>query len=185
MLNLQEKYKKEVIPEMMKTFGYKSPMAVPRITKVVINSGFGKAVVGKGSGEREVIEKYISDNLMAVTGQKPSLRKAKKSIATFKLREGMNIGATVTLRGSRMNDFLEKLIWLVLPRKRDFRGISKNSVSRTGELSIGLKEHILFPEVRIEKEKGIFGLEVVIATSAKNKEEALELFKLLGFPMEK
>lgn len=185
MLNLQEKYKKEVIPEMMKVFGYKSPMAVPRINKVIVNSGFGKAVSGKGSGEREIIEKYISDSLSVIAGQKPSLRKAKKSIAAFKLREGINIGAMVTLRDKRMYGFLEKLIGLVLPRRRDFRGLSPKSISKTGELSIGLKEHTIFPEIKIEKEKGIFGLEIVIATTARNKEEALELFKLLGFPLEK
>ncbi len=170
---------------MMKKFGYTSVMAVPKITKIVVNSGFGKTVVGKGSGEREVIEKYISDNLAAITGRRPVLRPAKKSIAAFKLREGMNIGASITLRGKRMYEFLEKLIWLVLPRKRDFRGLGLGSISRTGDLSIGLREHILFPEVKIEKEKGIFGLEIVIATSARNKEEALELFKLMGLPMEK
>ncbi|MDD5750562.1 MAG: 50S ribosomal protein L5 [Candidatus Pacebacteria bacterium] len=185
MEKLYEKYNKEAVPGMMKKFGFKSVMAVPKISKVVINSGFGKTISGKSSGEREVVEKYVSDNLSAIAGQRPSLRKAKKSIANFKLREGINIGATSTLRGKRMYDFLEKLIWLVLPRRRDFRGLSANSISKTGELSIGLKEHTLFPEVRIEKEKGIFGLEVVIATTARNKQEALELFKLMGFPFEK
>lgn len=185
LLNLREKYKKEVIPEMMKKFGWASPMAVPRITKVVINSGFGKTVSGKGSGEREIVEKYISDNLIAMAGQKPSLRKAKKSIAAFKLREGVNVGAAITLRGGRMYDFLGKLIYLVLPRKRDFRGLNPKSISKTGELSIGFREHTLFPEVKIEREKNIFGLEIVIATTAKNKEEALDLFKLMGFPFER
>lgn len=185
MERLQERYNKIVVPEMMKMFGYKSPTAVPKISKLVVNSGFGKTVAGKSAGEREVVEKYISDNLAAIAGQKPSLRKAKKSIAAFKLREGINIGAMITLRGKRMYDFLEKLIYLVLPRKRDFRGLDPKAISRTGELSIGFREHILFPEVKIEKEKGIFGLEVVISTTARNKEEASELFKLLGFPMEK
>ncbi|PIU16208.1 50S ribosomal protein L5 [bacterium (Candidatus Gribaldobacteria) CG08_land_8_20_14_0_20_39_15] len=185
MKRLYEKYNKEVVPEMMKKFGYKSLTAVPRISKVVLNSGFGKTVAGKSSGEREVVEKYISDNLAAIAGQRPSLRKAKKSIAAFKLREGINIGAAITLRGKRMYDFLEKLICLVLPRKRDFRGLNPKAISRTGELSIGFREHILFPEVKIEKEKGIFGLEVVISTTAKNKEEALELFKLMEFPLER
>ncbi|OIO48974.1 50S ribosomal protein L5 [bacterium (Candidatus Gribaldobacteria) CG_4_10_14_0_2_um_filter_41_16] len=184
-MTLQERYNKIAVPEMMKLFGYKSRMAVPRLDKVVVNSGFGKAVATKGSGERETIEKYISDNLAVITGQKPALRQAKKSIANFKLREGINVGAVATLRGQRMNDFLEKLIDLVLPRKRDFRGLSTASISRTGELSLGFREHILFPEVKIEKEKGIFGLQVVIATTAHTKDEALELFRLLGFPFER
>lgn len=185
MKGLQEQYNKIVVPEMMKVFGYKSVMAVPKIVKIVVNNGFGKAIAGKGAGEREAIEKYLSDGLAAITGQKPALRAAKKSIAAFKLRQGVNVGLQATLRGQKMNDFLNKLINIVLPRKRDFRGIPQSSISQTGDLTIGFKEHMLFPEVKIEKEKGIFGLEVVIATTARSKQEALMLFQLLGFPMER
>ena len=185
MEKLQEQYNKIAIPEMMKQFGFKSVMAVPKMVKVIVNTGFGKTIAGKGAGEREAVEKYLSEGIMAITGQKPSLRKAKKSIAAFKLRQGVNIGLQTTLRGRKMEDFLEKLMNIVLPRKRDFRGILKKSISQTGDLTIGFKEHMLFPEVKIEKEKGIFGLEVVIATTAKNKQEALELFIHLGFPMER
>jgi len=181
-MRLVEKYKKEVVPEMMKRFGYKSVAAVPKLKKIVVNCGFGKMVIGKGSGDREKIEEYISSSLALITGQKPSLRKATKSIAAFKLREGMVVGATATLRRKRMYDFLEKLMWVVLPRSRDFRGIDPSCMTKQGDLSIGFKEYVPFPELKIEKEKGLFGLEVTISTSAKTKEEGMELLKLLGFP---
>jgi len=183
MLRLKEKYKQEVIPKMMERFGYENPMAVPKIEKVVVNCGFGRMVVGKGSKEREAIQEHILKTLALITGQKPALRQARKSISSFKLRKGMPIGAMVTLRGQRMYDFLEKLIWVVFPRTRDFKGIPLKSFDEKGNLTVGFKEYIPFPEVTPEKEKGIFGLEVTITTTAKSREEGVELLKLLGFPI--
>ncbi len=182
MVRLSEQYKKVVVPAMVKRFGYKSVMAVPKIDKVVLNCGFGKMVSGKTSGEQEKIREHILESLALIAGQKPVLTKAKKSIATFKLREGTYIGAKITLRGEKMYAFLNKLINLVLPRTRDFRGIDEKSISDSGTLSIGFKEYTPFPEIKIEKEKGIFGLEVNISTTAKTKDEALELLKLMRVP---
>lgn len=183
MQSLKEKYKKEVIPAMMEKFGYKNPMAVPQIKKVVINSSFGKEVVGKSAGDREKIQNLIMQDLSLIAGQRTNLVKSKKSIAGFKLREGLEIAAVVTLRKSRMWDFLERLIYLSLPRSRDFKGLEPKSADKNGNLSIGFKEHIFFPEIFTEKEKTIFGLEVTVVTNAKSKEEGLELYKLMGFPM--
>jgi len=183
MDNLQQKYEKEVIPAMMQKFGYKNPMAVPRIKKIVINSSFGKEVVGKSASEREKIQNLIMQDLSLITGQKTNLVKSKKSIAGFKLREGLEIAAVVTLRKRRMWDFLERLIYLSLPRSRDFKGINPKSIDRNGNLSMGFKEHVSFPEIFTEKEKTIFGLEITVATNSRSKEEGLELYKLLGFPL--
>jgi large subunit ribosomal protein L5 len=183
MQNLKEKYKKEVIPAMMKKIGYKNAMAVPCIKKVMVASSFGKEVASKTSGEREKIQNMISQDLSLIAGQKVKITKSKKSIAGFKLRQGLEIGAVATLRKQRMWDFLERFIYLSLPRTRDFKGIDSKSVDKNGNLSIGFKEHIFFPEIFTEKEKTIFGLQVTISTNAKNKEEGLELFKLMGFPI--
>lgn len=183
MQSLKEKYNKEVIPEMQNNLGYKNRMAVPFIKKVVLNSSFGKNVVGKSASEREKIQNFILQDLSLIAGQKPVLVKSKKSIAGFKLREGLEIAAIVTLRKSKMWDFLERFIYLSLPRSRDFKGISTESIDRNGNLSMGFKEHISFPEIFTEKEKMIFGLEITVVTNAKSKEEGLELYKLLGFPM--
>lgn len=183
MLRLQQKYKKEVIPQMMQKFGYRNTMAVPRVEKIVVNCGFGKMVVGKGSNEREKIQEHILGSLTLITGQRPSLKKAKKSISSFKLREGMPIGTKVILRGKRMYDFLEKLIWLVLPRTRDFRGIPLRTIAQEGDLTLGFRENTPFPEVEVEKEKGLFGLEVTVVTTAKSREERIELLRLMGFPI--
>lgn len=166
---------------MREKFGYKNPMAVPKIEKVVVNCGFGKEVTVRSSAEREKIVKNISNILGLITGQKPSFKRARKSISAFKLKKGMLVGAKVTLRGRRMNDFLERLIWLVLPRTRDFRGISLKSIDKKGNLTIGFREYTSFPEVG--PEKGIFGLEVTVTTTAKSREEGIELLKLLGFPL--
>ena len=168
---------------MMRAKGYKNRMAVPSIRKVVLNSSFGKAVVGKSASEREKIQNVIIQDLSMIAGQRANLVKSKKSIAGFKLREGLEIAAVVTLRKSRMWDFLERLIYLSLPRSRDFQGLNPKSIDKNGNFSIGFKEHISFPEIFTEKEKTIFGLEVTVVTNAKNKEQGLELFKLLGFPM--
>ena len=183
MQKLKEKYKKEAVPEMMKKFGFKNSMAVPSIKKVVLNSSFGKDTVGKAAGEREKIQNFITQDLSLIAGQKPKLVKSKKSIAGFKLREGLEIGAAVTLRKDKMWDFLERLIYLSLPRSRDFKGIDPKSIDEKGNLSMGFREHISFPEIFTEKEKMIFGLEITVVTNAKNKEEGLELYKLMGFPM--
>ncbi len=183
MQKLNEKYKKEVVPEMMKRFGYKNPMAVPSIEKVVLNTSFGKMVVGKGAGERQKIQDTITQDLAAIAGQAPVVMKSRKSIAGFKLREGLEIGATTTLRRQRMWDFLERLVYLSLPRSRDFKGLNPKAMDNRGNLSIGFKEHISFPEIFTEKEKTIFGLEITVVTNAKNKEEGLALYQLMGFPM--
>jgi len=180
---LQEKFKKEVVSAMMEKFGLNNKMAVPKIEKVIINSSFAKGVSEKTSKEREKIQKIILEDLALISGQKPKLIKAKKSISGFKLRKGMEIAAIVTLRGSRMYDFLERLIYLALPRSRDFKGIDTKSIDEKGNLTIGFREHIVFPEIFTEKEKTIFGLEVTVVVSTNSKEEGLELYKLLGFPM--
>jgi len=179
---LKEKYQKEVVPAMMKKFGYKNQMAVPMITKVTVNSSFGKEVATKGAGDREKIYTAIAHDIALITGQKPRLAKSKKSIAGFKLRENLEIGANSTLRRQRMWDFLERLLELSLPRSRDFKGIDPKIIDKGGNLNIGFKEHINFPEITTEKEKAIFGLQVTVSTNAKNREEGLELFKLMGFP---
>ena len=183
MENLKEKYNKEVIPAMMKRFGQKNRMAVPVIKKVVINSCFGKNISGKTGGEKEKIQNLILQDLTLIAGQKPTLIKSKKSIAGFKLRENIEIAAKVTLRKQKMWDFIERFIYLSLPRSRDFKGLNPNSIDQKGNLSIGFKEHISFPEIFTEKEKTIFGFQITFTTNAKSKEEGLELYKLLGFPI--
>lgn len=183
MLNLKEKYQKEVIPEMMKKFGYKNPLAVPKIDKVIINIGFGRLVSGKTSDEQKKIQDAILHDLAQISGQRPISTKAKKSISAFKVRKEMPIGAMVTLRGKRMLDFSERLIQIALPRSRDFRGIDQKSFDKKGNLAIGIKEHITFPEISPEEVKNIFGFEIIIVTSAKNREEGIELLKLMGFPI--
>jgi len=183
MDKLQKKYRDQIIPKMMKKFGYKNPMAVPHITKVTLNSSFGKEAASKTSGEREKIQNLILQDLALISGQKPKLIKSKKSIAGFKLRANIEIAAKVTLRKARMWDFIERLIFLSLPRSRDFRGIDQKSIDKKGNLNIGFREHINFPEIFTEKEKTIFGLEISVSTNAKNREEGLELFTLLGFPI--
>lgn len=167
----------------MEKFGYKNKMAVPKIVKVTVNTSFGKEVVNKGSGEREKVYNAVMADLALITGQKPKLVKSKKSIAGFKLREGLEIASMVTLRKDRMWDFLERLIYLSFPRSRDFKGVDQKVIDKMGNLNIGFKEHINFPEIFAEKEKTIFGLEINVTTNAKNREQGLELFKLLGFPL--
>ena len=183
MLKLNEKYKKEVIPAMMKNFGYKNVMAVPKIQKVVINTGYGREVAGKTGEDHKKFIEFILNEISLISGQKAVKTYTKKPIAGFKIRKGLPIGAKVTLRGSKMTDFLERLIYLSLPRTRDFSGISFNSIDKQGNLTIAIKEHIIFSEILPEKIRSIFGLEITIVTTAKKKEEAIELFKLLGFPI--
>src|SRR3989339_540943 len=175
-MNLQEKYKKQIIPEMKKKFGYKNDLAVPRINKVVVNTGIGRFRDNKNAIDE--IEKTMAQ----ISGQRPVFTLAKKAIANFKTRLGMKIGLRVTLRDKRMFDFLERLISFALPRTRDFRGLEPTSVDQKGNLTIGIKEHMIFPEISHEEVRTIFGLEVCVSTNARNKEEGLELFRLMGFP---
>ena len=185
MLNLKDKYIKEALPQMREKFHYKNDMAVPKIEKVIINTGFGRLVSDKTNDEKKKIGMAVAQDLALITGQAPVLTKAKKSIAGFKIREGMIVGAMVALRRKKMYDFLDRLIHIALPRLRDFRGIDTKSVDKSGNLTIAVKEHISFPEISPEKSKVMFGFEVVIAATTKNKEQGIELFRLLGFPMKK
>ncbi len=157
-------------------------MAVPRIEKVVVNTGFGRLAVTVTGDEHKKMIQNITDDLSAICGQKPVLTLSKKSIASFKLRKNLAIGAKATLRSKKMEDFIDRLIGMVLPRTRDFQGLSPKSVDGSGNLTIGIKEQITFPEVSPESAKRIFGLEAVIHTTAKNKEEGFELLRLMGFP---
>ncbi len=175
---LLEKYNKEIIPHLVKKFGYKNVMAVPKMEKAVVNVGFGRQVKDGGDFAEKVTEALIQ-----ITGQKPILTKARKSIAGFKLREGMVIGAKVTLRSGRMYDFIDRLISVALPRSRDFRGIDPKAIDPGGNLTIGIKEDIIFPEISYETTKDIFGLEVTITTTAKTSEEGEELLRAIGFPL--
>ncbi|MCH7605050.1 50S ribosomal protein L5 [Patescibacteria group bacterium] len=185
MTRLKEIYEKEVIPAMMEKFGYKNKMEVPKIEKVVVNTGFGKLIAAKtGEDQRKTIESIIEDT-STITGQHATITKAKRSIAGFKLREGTPAGSKVTLRGKRMYDFLERLIHIVLPRSRDFQGINPASVDTEGNLSIGMREHIFFPEISPEKIRNTIGLEITVTTTAKTREEGLELLRLSGFPMKR
>lgn len=178
MISLKEKYQKEIIPKMKAALGYKNNLAVPRLEKVVINIGIGRAI-----REPKFLDVVVS-TLTRITGQKPVFTKAKKSISNFKIKKGMTVGAMVTLRGKRMYDFVEKLIKVTLPRVRDFRGLSSKAVNAQGNLSIGYKEHTVFPEIKSDEVETLHGLEVNIATTAKTKEEGIKLFKLLGFPFQ-
>ena len=183
MMRLKEKFIKEVIPAMRERLGYKSNMAVPKIEKVVLNTGFGRLVVGKTGDEPQKIVEAIVGDLTLIAGQKVMATKAKKAISAFKTRQGMLIGACCTLRGQRMYDFLERLINIALPRSRDFQGIDEKSIDQRGNLTVAFKEHIAFPEIAPEKTRSIFGFEITIVTTAKNKKESLELLKLMGFPI--
>lgn len=178
-MRLQEQYKKRIIPELKKSFNYKNNLEAPRLVKVVINVGFGKH-----SKERAYIDAVV-DAVTRISGQRPILTKAKKAISAFKVRQGMTIGASTTLRGQRMYDFVEKLVNASFPRVRDFRGISTKAIDRAGNLTVGFKEHLAFPEIKADEVENIFGLEVSLHSTAKTHEEGQELFKLLGFPFKK
>jgi len=174
---LKEKYKKEVIPYFLKEKGFKNVLSVPRIEKVVVNTSLGKTI------EDPKLLSKASLIISKITGQKPVITKAKKSISAFKLREGMPIGAKVTLRGDMMYEFLDRLVSLTLPRVRDFRGLSEKSFDGKGNFTIGIREVSFFPEAAAEEED--FGLEISIVTTAKNNEEARLLLEELGFPLKK
>ena len=179
MNRLKERYQKEITPAMMSKFNYKSVMQAPKLDKIVINTGVGDAVANSKALDIAVEE------LIQITGQKPVITKAKKSIAGFRLREGMPIGAKVTLRGERMYEFLDKLISVSLPRVRDFRGISKKSFDGRGNYTLGVKEQLIFPEIDYEKVTKVRGMDIVIVTTANSDEEARELLTQFGMPFQK
>lgn len=176
MILLQEKYIRDAIPALRAKFGYKNIMAVPKIEKAVVNIGIGRAREEK---ERSEIEKYMT----MITGQKPSPRPARTAIAAFKTRKGLIIGYQTTLRGKRMYDFLSRLVAIALPRTRDFRGLDEKSFDERGNMTIGIREHIVFPEMIGEDYKMLFGMEVTVVTTAKKREEGIALLKLMGFPI--
>jgi large subunit ribosomal protein L5 len=178
-MNLKDQYKKEIIPALQEKLGRKNILSLPRLSKVVINVGFGRH-----AKEKAYIDN-VASGLERISGQKPILTKAKKSISSFKIREDMIIGACVILRGQRMYDFIDKLINVTFPRVRDFRGMDAKAIDRTGNMTIGFKEYLAFPEVKADEVENIFGLEICLATTAKNRAEGLELFQLMGFPFKK
>jgi large subunit ribosomal protein L5 len=179
MNRLKEKFQNEIIPALMSKFQYKSVMEVPKIEKIVVNMGVGDAVQNPKMLDNAVEE------LALITGQKPVVTRAKKSIAGFRLREGMPIGAKVTLRGDRMYDFFDKLISVSLPRVRDFRGISKKAFDGRGNYTLGIKEQLIFPEIDYDKVNKVRGMDIVIVTTAKTDEEARELLAGFGMPFQK
>jgi large subunit ribosomal protein L5 len=177
MTRLQEKYLNTAVPALKEKFGFKNNMAVPRIVKVTLNTG-----IGKYRGDQKIIDE-IEKDMTQIAGQKAVFTQAKKAIASFKSRQGQIIGIKVTLRGEKMYSFLDRFVSLALPRTRDLRGIPVSAVDSNGNLNVGMKEQIVFPEISHENVKIIFGLEISVSTTAKNEKEGLELFKQLGFPI--
>ena len=178
MARLKDKYRAEVVPALQQKFNYKNVMEIPRLEKVVINMGLGDCKDNAKSMEIAVGE------LTTIAGQKPLVTKAKKSIANFKVREGMNVGAKVTLRGARMEEFMDKLVNIALPRVRDFRGVSTKAFDGRGNYALGIREQLLFPEIEYDKVEKIRGMEMIFVTTAQTDEEAKELLRLLGMPFE-
>lgn len=176
---LKVKYLKEIVPKLKEQLGYKNVMQVPKLEKIVINMGVGEAVQ-----DPKILEEAVKD-LETITGQKPSIRAAKKSISNFKLREGMKIGAKVTLRRERMYEFLDRLITIALPRVRDFRGVSDKSFDGRGNYTLGIKEQIIFPEINVDKVNRILGMDITFVTTAKTDKEAYELLSAFGMPFRK
>ncbi len=179
MKNLKERYKKEIVPAMMKKFSYKNPMQVPRVVKLVVNRGVGEATLNPKAMDISVAE------IAAITGQKPLVTKSKKSIAGFKLKENTSIGCVVTLRGQRMFDFLDKLVNICLPKIRDFKGVNPKSFDGNGNYTIGIREQLIFPEVIYDKVDKVRGMDITIVTNTSRDEEALELLRLVGIPFRK
>ncbi|MCL2253940.1 MAG: 50S ribosomal protein L5 [Lachnospiraceae bacterium] len=179
MSRLKETYKTEIVSGMMKKFGYKNVMQVPKIEKIVVNMG-----VGEARDNAKILESAVKD-MEIITGQKAVITKAKRSVANFKLREGMNIGCKTTLRGAKMYEFLDRLINLALPRVRDFRGVNPNAFDGRGNYSLGIKEQLIFPEIEYDKIDKVRGMDVIIVTTAKNDEEARELLALFNMPFAK
>lgn len=179
MSRLKTLYNDEIVDAMIKKFGYKNIMEVPKLDKIVVNIG-----VGEAKENAKVLESAVRD-LEIITGQKPIVTKAKKSIANFKIREGMSIGCKVTLRGEKMYDFLDRLVNLALPRVRDFRGVNPNSFDGRGNYSLGIKEQLIFPEIEYDKVDKVRGMDVICVTTAKTDEEARELLRLFNMPFAK
>ena len=173
---IKEKYLNEAVPALQQKFGYKNPMQIPKLSKIVINMGLGDCKDNPKALEVAVRE------LAAIAGQQPLVTKARKSIANFKLREGMNVGAKVTLRGSRMEEFMDKLVNIALPRVRDFRGVSDKAFDGRGNYALGIREQLLFPEIEYDKVEKIRGMEMIFVTTAQTDEECKELLRLLGMP---
>ncbi|MDQ3473324.1 MAG: 50S ribosomal protein L5 [Acidobacteriota bacterium] len=173
---LKERYHKEVAPAIAKEFGIKNPMAVPRLEKIVVNMGMGEAIANA-----KILD-TAADEVRAIVGQKPVITKAKKSIASFKLRQGMPIGVMVTLRGDRMYEFLDRLVSIALPRVRDFRGVSPKAFDGRGNYTIGVREQLIFPEIDFNKVEKMRGMNISIVTTARNDEQARALLKSLGMP---
>ena len=176
MARLRDKYKNEIAPALAKEFDIKNPMAIPRVEKIVVNMGLGEA-----SSNAKILD-VATDELKAITGQKPVITKAKKSIAAFKLRQGMNIGSMVTLRGERMYEFLDRLISVALPRVRDFRGVSGKAFDGRGNYTLGVREQLIFPEIDFNKVDKTRGMNISIVTTAKSDDQARSLLKALGMP---
>lgn len=179
MARMMDYYKQEVAPALMKKFGYKSVMQIPKLEKIVINVSSGEA-----RDNAKIIDAIVTD-LSAITGQRPIVCKARKSVANFKLREGMNIGAKVTLRGTRMYEFLDRLFNVALPRVRDFRGINANSFDGRGNYNMGIKEQLIFPEIDYDKIDKVRGMDICFVTTATTDEEARELLTLMGAPFQR
>ncbi|MBQ1756872.1 MAG: 50S ribosomal protein L5 [Erysipelotrichaceae bacterium] len=179
MNRLNQKYNDEIVNKLMKKYNYKSVMQAPKLVKIVVNMGVGDAI-----GNPKALEEAVEE-LTAITGQKPVITKAKKSIANFKLREGMQIGCKVTLRGERMYDFFDKLVTISLPRVRDFRGVSRTAFDGRGNYTLGVKEQLIFPEINYDKVAIVRGMDIVIVTTANTNEEAYTLLEELGMPFTK
>ena len=179
MSRLKEQYINEIAPAMMKKFGYKNVMQIPKLEKIVVNMG-----VGEAKENAKVLEAAMKD-METITGQKPILTKAKKSIANFKLREGMNIGCKVTLRGDKMYEFADRLINLALPRVRDFRGVNPNAFDGRGNYALGVKEQLIFPEIEYDKVDKVRGMDIIFVTTAETDEEARELLTMFNMPFRK
>ena len=179
IVRLKEKYQKEVISALKEKFGYKNVNQVPKLVKIVINMGLGKAIQ-----DPKIIEEAV-DELSKITGQKPVVTKSRKAISNFKLRQGINIGCMVTLRGDRMYEFYDRFVNIALPRVRDFRGVLPKSFDDKGNYSLGIKDHTIFPEINADKVRVTKGMDITIVTTAKTNEEAMELLKLLGMPFRK
>lgn len=179
MARLKDKFANEVAPAMMEKFKYSSVMEIPKLEKVIVNMG-----VGEAKDNIKILEAAVSD-LTTIVGQKPVVTKAKKSVSNFKIREGMPVGAKVTLRGNRMYEFVDKLFNVALPRVRDFRGVSTKAFDGRGNYTLGIKEQLIFPEIEYDKVERVRGMDVIFVTTAKNDEEARELLRLMGMPFSK
>ncbi|MGX8797176.1 50S ribosomal protein L5 [Fusibacter sp. JL298sf-3] len=179
MARFADKYKNDVAKQLMEKFSYKSVMEIPKIEKIVINMG-----LGSGKDNPKVIKAAVEE-LATISGQAPVITKAKKSVANFKVREGMNVGAKVTLRGARMYEFLDRFVSIALPRVRDFRGVNPNSFDGRGNYTLGIKEQLIFPEINIDQVETVRGMDITFVTTAKTDEEARELLKLMGMPFSK